>query len=108
MRAGLRYERLKKELVSLGCEVYMIDYHQPETLVKVRRTPNEWADLYALNDCTVQAMRGADKVIFIPPLTENMVKQTTNIVDAALIVKTITHIIRFAPLANQEYSSRKL
>ena len=35
VRAGVRYERLKKELVSLGSEVVMLDYNQPESLKKV-------------------------------------------------------------------------
>jgi hypothetical protein len=36
VRAGIRYERLRKELVSLGSEVVTVDYNQPDSLRKVR------------------------------------------------------------------------
>jgi len=36
VRAGIRYERLRKELLSLGSEVVTVDYNQPDSLRKVR------------------------------------------------------------------------
>jgi uncharacterized protein YbjT (DUF2867 family) len=47
-----------------------------------------------------QAMEGVDKVVFIPPLAENMKQQTVNLVEAALAAKSVTHIVRLAPLAS--------
>lgn len=47
-----------------------------------------------------QAMEGVDKVVFIPPLAENMKQQTVNLVEAALAAKSVTHLVRLAPLAS--------
>jgi hypothetical protein len=41
VRAGIRYERLRKELVSLGSEVVTVDYNQPDSLRKVRSRPSK-------------------------------------------------------------------
>ena len=50
----------------------------------------------------MQAMEGVDKVVFIPPLAESTKKQTANIVEAALTATSVTHIVRFAPLASAD------